>query len=127
MVLDTNIIIDLLRGYPQAAIFLMSMGFIPIFISEPTHLEILQGYRDEAEKAKFLNLLNTSSILTLQFSEAIGEEACKLMEQHSLSSGLHTMDAIIAATVKIHDECLCTGNIKHFRNLGIKILPYSRR
>jgi len=40
------------------------------------------------------------------------------MEQHALKMALTPTDALIAATVVECQETLCTGNVKHFRQIA---------
>jgi len=39
------------------------------------------------------------------------------MEQRALKAGLEPIDALIAATATEHQEKLCTGNTKHYRQI----------
>jgi predicted nucleic acid-binding protein len=61
----------------------------------------------------------------LPLSEHIGRLASDLMDSYKLSAGLEVQDALIAATAAAHQDTLFTGNVKHFKGLGVDIKIFS--
>jgi len=60
-------------------------------------------------------------------TEGVMRRAYYLMKAHAKSSGLHTLDAVIAATALEEDLTLATRNRKHFqmiRDLKLEVPNY---
>ena len=126
MILDTDVLIDVLRGYPEAVTFLTqsSTGKEGLGISVVTLSEILSGIRDK-EGPSVESLLR---ILTpLPVTEPIARTAGQYRRQYFRSHGLLTPDALIAATTRHHGGLLVTLNRKHYPMKDIEIrVPYSK-
>jgi predicted nucleic acid-binding protein len=112
MLVDTDVLIWHLRGYPQATRRLDQMDRLTL--SAVTYLEVLQGMRNKAELAAIKKMLEHRSAILLPLTEAITQRATALMESLTLSHGLQMGDALIAATALDHQLPLLTGNVKHF-------------
>jgi len=112
MLVDTDVLIWHLRGYPQATQKLDS--FSALTISAVTYMELLQGLRSKAEMNALLQSLAMRRTQRLPLTPAITERATSLMEGMVLSNGLQLGDALIAATALEHQLPLLTGNVKHF-------------
>ncbi len=84
----------------------------------------MQGARSRQDLRAIKQSLNELGFRVLPFSEAgLASTAAALIDEHALSSGLHTEDALIAATAIESGEVLATANHKHFspiRRLAIK-------
>lgn len=112
MLVDTDVLIWHLRGYPQAARRLDQLSSLTI--SAVSYLEVLQGMRNKAELLAVQKMLQRRQATTLPLTEAITRRATALMEAMTLSHGLQMGDALIAATALEHGLPLLTGNVKHF-------------
>lgn len=112
VLVDTDVLIWHLRGYPQATRRLDQLDSLAL--SAVTYLELLQGMRNNAELAAVKKMLERRGANTLPLTEAITQRACALMELLAMSHGLQMGDALIAATALEHRLPLLTGNVKHF-------------
>ncbi len=112
MLVDTDVLIWHLRGYPQATQKLDS--FSALTISAVTYMELLQGLRSKAEMNALQQSLAMRHTQRLPLTHAITERAITLMEGMVLSDGLQMGDALIAATALEHQLPVLTGNAKHF-------------
>lgn len=112
MLVDTDVLIWHLRGYPQATRRLDQLPALTL--SAVTYLEVLQGMRNKSELQAVQKMLQRRQATTLPLTEAITQRATELMEAMTLSHGLQMGDALIAATALEHGLPLLTGNVKHF-------------
>ena len=112
MLVDTDVLIWHLRGYPQATRRLDQLNSLTI--SAVTYLEVLQGMRNRAELVAVQKMLELRKAAVLPLTETITQRAIALMESLALSHGLQMGDALIAATAIEHKLSVLTGNTKHF-------------
>jgi hypothetical protein len=112
MLVDTDVLIWHLRGYPNAT---QRLDRLPkLMLSAVTYLELLQGMRNRAELLAVQKSLALRQAERLPLTPAITECAIVLMEKLALSHGLQLGDALIAATGLEHHLTLLTANTKHF-------------
>ncbi len=124
MIFDTDIIIWAIRGRAWARELLVSADSREISLA--TWMELVEGARDKRELAYLRKMLVDLEMRVLPLSEAVGALAVDYLETHSLSNGLDSMDALIAATAVKHNRVLATGNAKHFNALkGLRIKQYT--
>jgi predicted nucleic acid-binding protein len=112
MLVDTDVLIWHLRGYPQATRRLDELGSLTL--SAISYLELLQGMRNKAELVAVKKMLDKRSARLLPVTEAITLRATELMESLTLSHGLQMGDALIAATAIEHQLPVLTANVRHF-------------
>lgn len=112
MLVDTDVLIWHLRGYPQATRRLDELPSLTL--SAVSYLEVLQGMRNKAELIAVQKMLQRRQAVMLPVTEAITQRATELMEAMTLSHGLQMGDALIAATALEHGMPVLTGNVKHF-------------
>lgn len=112
MLVDTDVLIWHLRGYPQATRRLDELGVLTL--STVSYLEVLQGMRNNAELLAVKTMLERRSARLLPVTEAITLRATELMEALTLSHGLQMGDALIAATAIEHQLPVLAANVKHF-------------
>jgi len=112
MLVDTDVLIWHLGGYPQATRRLDELGTLTL--SAISWLEVLQGMRNKAELQAVKKMLDKRSARLLPVTEGITLRATELMESLTLSRGLQMGDALIAATAIQHRMPVLTANVKHF-------------
>ena len=112
VLVDTDVLINFLRGKLQAKEFLLAQlsNSVPILCSVITVAEIYAGMRPhELEKTRAL-LDNLEIIpVTRNIAEKAGH-----YKQSIKSHSLELDDCLIAATAHIHKAALATGNLKHY-------------
>jgi hypothetical protein len=112
MLVDTDVLIWHLRGYPRATRRLDELGTLTL--SLVSYLEVLQGIRNKAELLAVKKMLEKRSATLLPLTEAVSLHATTLMESLALSHGLQMGDALIAATAIAHRLPVLTANVRHF-------------
>ncbi len=88
-------------------------------------MELIQGCLDkhELKAVKEFMSINISSLV--HPDDNISEKAILLLEKHSLSDGLRTIDALIAASALNKGAALATSNYKHFKKIsGLSVLKF---
>lgn len=108
---DTNILIDYLRGAPQAAAFFRQArrrGKLWVSVISVAELYLGQGTKQAREAAKVKRLLRLFRIAHLDGSAAAQGGAI------ARDYNLDFRDALIAATALSKGLLLITRNIKHF-------------
>jgi predicted nucleic acid-binding protein len=111
LVLDTTILIDVLRGSQAAARWLEGMEEIPA-CSEVTRAEVLRGVRSRERRATERLL---SALRWIPVDEPISRRAGELGREHRASDpGLGVADLLIAATALTLDGELATSRVRHF-------------
>lgn len=96
-VLDTNILIDYLKGVEKARRELSR--YSRVLVSVITRIELLVGARDESEAGVIRDLLGSFDEVAL--TRTIAERAILIRKEH----GMKIPDAIVYATAK-ESECL---------------------
>ena len=110
IVLDTTVLIDVLRGHRPALEWLASLDDVPL-CSELTRVEVLRGLRHaEREGAEAL----MRGLRWVPVDEEIARRAGTLGRRWRRSHGLGTMDLVIAATAQSVDARLGTSNVRHY-------------
>jgi len=112
VLVDTDVLINFLRGKLQAKEFLLTQlsNSVPILCSVITVAEIFAGMRPH-ELEKTGALLDNLEIIPV--TRDIAEKAGHY-KQSIKSHSLELDDCFIAATAHIHKAALATGNIKHY-------------
>lgn len=115
MLFDTDIFIWIQRGNEKAA---QLVDREPArFLSIYTYMELLQGAKNKEQHKYVVHFLKDFGFQTLPTTENIGYRAAVYVEEYTLSNGIRSGDAIIAATAVEHGLTLCTSNQKHFKAL----------
>ncbi|MGQ9825974.1 MAG: type II toxin-antitoxin system VapC family toxin [Desulfotomaculales bacterium] len=127
MVVDTNIIIDHLRGIPRAVKLLKEIeeGSLEGLITSITLMEIMAAPKMSEERISAVKEL-LGIFEHCPVDDQIAITAGNLLAKYRRSHGLEPMDALIAATAKINEAVLFTLNIKHFKYIDglITVNPY---
>ena len=121
MLIDTDIIVDVLRNEPKAKLFIDEQ--ISPTISVITEMELLVGCRNKTEQNKLDKFLARFTIIELD--ERICKSGISLLRNYSLSHGLRIPDALIAATSLELGSEIATRNIRDYRFIkGLKLFDY---
>ena len=108
--IDTDVMIDVSRGNPNAASYLDSLSDPAISIV--TAQELIVGARNKRDVAGIDSLISTYPVMHIDAD--IGQLAYDLLKRYARSDGLRTFDSLIAATAIERDFALVTRNRKHF-------------
>lgn len=118
IVLDSSVVIDLLRG-DIADESVLSSAREPVMISAMTLHEVLVGLRDGEEKLTNA-VLESFAVVPLGIAEA-GLSAQWRRHYKSQGVTLALTDTAIAATAALRGVPLVTGNVKHFPMPELKV------
>ncbi|ACV63304.1 PilT protein domain protein [Desulfofarcimen acetoxidans DSM 771] len=129
VVVDTNIIIDHLRGIPQATKQLQEIenGNFEGLISTVVIMELLAAPKPKISEKRLVAINNLLQIFEhLPVDGQIATVAGNLLSQYRASHGLEPMDALIGATALVNDAVLFTLSKKHFKFIKglVTIDPY---
>jgi predicted nucleic acid-binding protein len=109
--LDTTVLVDLLRKKPVALTWLRSIAGKPA-VSVVSLTELYAGARNRREEQEILVLERSVRLLTLDRDIAV--RAGVFVRLYGASHGIDDPDAIIGATAEHHGLRLATLNVKHF-------------
>ena len=120
-VLDTSVVIDVLRGSAPATRWLSSLDAVPV-CSEVTRTEVLRGVRS-AERAPTERLLQ--ALRWIAVDERVSRRAGELGRRYRGSHrGLGVADLLIAATALELGAEVATANLRHFPMFAGLRTPY---
>ncbi|MGC1276249.1 MAG: type II toxin-antitoxin system VapC family toxin [Planctomycetaceae bacterium] len=122
LVIDTDVLIDFLKGVPASVHYLSSLSDPP-FISSLTVAELYAGVRDNERSA--LDSL-TTHLQTVFVDRDIAVRGGLIRRDYRSSHGVGLVDALIAATVEAHNATLVTLNRRHFPTLSNVVVPYQK-
>lgn len=122
VILDSNIIIDLLRGYIPAQAWIATQTNPGI--SRATWMELIGGARDSGNQREILKLLKEFELV--EFANSDFEWASQQLARFRLSHGVEAFDCLIAAPAHRLQLPLYTRNLKHFEPLlgGLAVVAY---
>lgn len=123
MVVDTDILIDFLRGFSSAADFI-ELNSENIFISSVTVTEIYSGVKSEKEEQDIEALLELITIINV--NREIARDGGLIRKVYTKSHGTGIIDSIIASTALNHEMPLATLNQKHYPMIENLIVPYQK-
>lgn len=123
VVVDTSILIDVLRGGSEARDLLRrERGNGPLHASEITRLEVLAGMRlKEEDRTRALFRAFVWHPLDEELTEIAGELGRRWLQSHS---GIDSADLAIAATAVALNARLLTRNVRHFPMFEGLAAPY---
>jgi predicted nucleic acid-binding protein len=126
LVLDTDVLIEILRGNSRAGTWLATIESFVIGIPVIAWMEILIGARDKQEQRVLAAQLTRYRLLHLESGDS--ERARQWFEQFHLRHGVGILDCLIAAIAVRLAKPFYTFNLKHFRVIpGLEAqAPYER-
>jgi predicted nucleic acid-binding protein len=121
LLLDTDILIDYLRGRAEAVAYLENRSE-PLAVSAITVAELYAGVREGEERTKLTLFLSALEVIPVD--EQIAARGGLFRRDYSKSHGTGLADALIAATAELHHATLVTLNAKHFPMVTGVLVPY---
>ena len=123
--LDTDVLIDLLRGVPQASTWLASLAEAP-GLPGYVALELLQGCRNLQEARRIERL--TAVFIIYWPTVTDSNRALSAFAPLRLASGVGLLDILIAECAIGLNATLCTFNVRHFQGIAALVTeqPYTR-
>lgn len=127
VVFDTNIIIDHLKGLPEAREQLRNIekGVFGGYVSTITVMELLSAPRISEQRYEAIrNLLEAFEHIPVD--KNVAAIAGKLLSTYRASHSLDPLDALIAATALSSGAVLFTLNKRHFKYIEglVSMSPY---
>ena len=111
LLLDTDVLVDFLRGYSQGVLFVNAHAD-RIILSSIVVAELYAGVRGDDEQTaldQFVSLFRIVPVTT-----EIAKIGGLYKRQYGGSHGVGLADAIIAASTKVENATLKTLNLKHY-------------
>lgn len=123
--LDTDVLIDVQRGVPNALAWYRGLPELPL-VPGLVVMEMMQGAQNKKEMQQVQKLVAPMPIVWP--TEADCERAMNDFAAHRLSHNLGLIDSLIAACATERDATLCTFNAKHYKAVpGLSMMkPYVR-
>ncbi len=125
-ILDTDVLVDVLRGLPAARQWLESIDCDKLGVPIVVAMELVTGCRNAAELQRCLKLVNSFRLLLIDQTES--EAAFEYLRSYWLSDSLGISDALVAASAAKRSVRLYSFNVRHFRAVpGLDVQsPYER-
>ncbi len=122
ILVDTDVVVDFLRGYNKAVIYLKK-HLHEIALSSIAVAELFAGVKDD-EKEKLDEFISLFPVfpITIEIAKAGG----MLKRDYHRSHGVGLADALMAATALVHNAELKTLNTKHYPMFKKLIPPYKK-
>lgn len=123
--LDTAILIDVLRRYPPAMVWLNRQNPDALFAISPLiKMEVIRGTVNKVEQQRALKLLADFDMIYLSQDDMVW--AIDQQIQFQLSHGVGVVDCLIAAPCVRLQLPIYTRNLKHFAPLlgSLAVQPY---
>jgi len=125
LLLDTDILIDIQRGYAPALAWFATLNELPS-IPGLVVMELIQDAHNFQQVKTVLKLI--APLPVIWPTQVDCQRALSDFTNYHLSHGLGLLDALIAACAVGLSATLCTFNVKHYRVVPGLILaqPYSK-
>lgn len=114
-VLDTSIVVDLLRGFEPARIWLEGLGRSRLAITPVVWMETVQGAVDSVKRTEAIRFLRRFQVEHPTESDNLW--AMRQLARFHLSHGIQLEDVLIASVAARLGMPIFTTNLKHFRPL----------
>ena len=122
-ILDTDVIVEYLRGSDEAAHFVESLKE-DLLVSAITVAELWAGIKGNEEAQALDRFLLAFRVVVVD--EEVGKQGGLLRQQYGPSHGTGLADALVAASAMKEQATLITFNTKHYP-MDLKLrLPYHR-
>ena len=124
LLVDTDVIIDYLRGYSKAVEYLEKQTSA-LFMSTISVAELYAGIKDEEEGNILDQFIEAFDIINITVDIAV--RGGLLKKNYAKSHGAGLADSLIAACAEETKSTLVTLNKNHFPMLKNLIVPYKKK
>jgi len=114
-VVETTVIVDLLRGHPPAVAWLEGQTEAELAVTPIVWMEVVGGGPNKALRTRAVRLMERFELLRL--TSADQDWAMRQQMAYELSHGTGMMDCLIASVAHRLELPLFTHNLKHFAPL----------
>lgn len=111
IVVDTDVLVDFLRGHPKAVTFINTHS-LRIILSSIVVAELYAGVKGDAEQIALDNFVSLFRVIPV--TPEIAKTGGLYKRDYSKSHGVGLADAIMAATAESEKAELKTLNAKHY-------------
>jgi predicted nucleic acid-binding protein len=115
ILLDTDVLIDFLRGHEKAVAFVKEF-FSRVILSPIVIAELYAGVKGDAERTVLDNFVSLFRVVPL--NAEIAKIGGLYRRDYGKSHGVGLADAILAATAEAEQAELKTLNVKHYPMLS---------
>lgn len=123
LLIDTDVLIDYLRGRPEVVQYLDGRAEA-LLISVITVAELYAGVREGDERTRLDQFIRAFQLVPVD--PAIAQRGGLFRRDYFKSHNVALPDALIAATAESVQATLVTLNQKHFPMLGNVSVPYKK-
>jgi len=123
ILLDTDVMVDFLRGHPEAVTMLQTSSN-RIILSSIVVAELYAGVRGDEELNILDNLISLFRVIPV--SPILAKKGGLYKRDYAKSHGIGLADAIIAATADSENAELKTLNTKHYPMFKGLTPPYTK-
>jgi predicted nucleic acid-binding protein len=123
LLLDTDVLVEYLRGRPRAIKYLESLTS-DLYISVVSVAELFAGVKGDEEERSLEQFLLAFAVLPV--TEKVARLGGLYRRDFGPSHGTDLADALIAATVEENGTNLVTSNRRHFPMVSRITVPYKR-
>lgn len=121
VLIDTDILIDFLRGGQEAVAFLDGLQ-APLLVSAITVAELFVGVRDEEDDRRLRAFLAAFEVIPVD--DPVATVGGRLRRRFGPSHGTGLADALIAASAQAAGARLAARNRRHFPMFDEVLVPY---
>jgi predicted nucleic acid-binding protein len=111
--LDTDVLVDCLRGVPQARAWLESQAHQAFIVPGIVAMELVAGCQNQIDLKRAQEFLRAFDLVWSDANDFA--RAYDLLTKHRLTSGLGIPDCLVAAMALERSLRLYTFNLKHYR------------
>jgi predicted nucleic acid-binding protein len=127
ILVDTDVVIDILRGYPAAEAWLDSLGGEEFALCGFVAAELVQGCANRDDQRRVVRFLTAYQVIWPSADTC--DRALGVFSEHHLARGIGIFDALVGQTAVEMRVPLHTFNTKHYSCIrGLRtVQPYKRR
>ena len=126
LLVDTDVVVDVLRGYPPAVAWLTSLENEEIGFPGLVAMELIYGCRNSQEQRRLVEFLGAYDLLWPSSETCL--RSLELLAEVHLRNNIGILDCLIGQMALDLGQPLCTFNRKHYSHVpGLELVePYQK-